>query len=152
MHVNRERLWNHLKVLCEEIGPRLSGTPADERAVEYIAGHFRRCGAQVEVQDYSCPSWECEATELTLQAPSGPEPMTAFAQTFTEACDLEAELAPVALPARGPRHVAGLVAAAEGPRYGQHILVVQVVLRRLVGEEPRVVEQQLDALGVAGRH
>ena len=92
MHVNRERLWSHLRVLCEEIGPRLSGTPADERTVEYIADHFRRCGAQVEVQDYSCPSWECEATELTLLAPKGPQPVIAFAQTFTEACDLEAEL------------------------------------------------------------
>ena len=39
MHVNRERLWDHARVLCEEIGPRLSGTPADERTIEYIAGH-----------------------------------------------------------------------------------------------------------------
>ena len=31
--VNKERLWQHLRVLCEEIGPRLSGTPGDERAV-----------------------------------------------------------------------------------------------------------------------
>ncbi len=109
MQVNRDRLWNHLQVLCEEIGPRLSGTPADERAVEYIAGHFRRCGAQVEVQDYACPSWECEATELTLLAPGGPQPVTAFAQTFTEACDLEAELANV-----GTRHELDLAPDLEG--------------------------------------
>ena len=109
MHVNRERLWNHLKVLCQEIGPRLSGTPADERAVEYIAGHFRRCGAQVEVQDYECPSWECQATELILLAPGGPQPIAAFAQTFTEACDLEAELANV-----GTRHELDLAPDLEG--------------------------------------
>jgi aminopeptidase YwaD len=109
MHVNQERLWNHLKVLCEDIGPRLSGTPADERAVEYIAEHFRRCGAHVEVQDYPCPSWECEATELTLLAPGGPEPVTAFAQTFTEACDLEAELVTV-----GTRHELDLAPDLEG--------------------------------------
>jgi hypothetical protein len=109
MHVNQERLWDHLRVLCEEIGPRLSGTPADERSVEYIAGHFRRCGTQVEVQDYPCPSWECEATELTLLAPSGPEPLPAFAQTFTEACDLEAELAGV-----GTRHELDLAPDLEG--------------------------------------
>ncbi len=92
MYVNRERLWNHVSVLCEEIGPRLSGTPADERTVEYISGHFRRCGTQVEVQDFPCPGWEHEATELTLFTTSGPEPLLAFAQTFTEACDVEAEL------------------------------------------------------------
>jgi len=73
----------------------LSGTQADERTVEYIAGHFRRCGAQVEVQDYSCPSWECKAIELTLLGASGLEPLAAVAQTFTQACDLEAELAGV---------------------------------------------------------
>ena len=109
MHVNRERLWDHLRVLCEEIGPRLSGTPADERTVEYIAGHFCRCGAQVEVQDYPCPSWECEATELTLLASGGPESVTAFAQTFTEACDLEAKLAAV-----GTRHELDLAPDLEG--------------------------------------
>ncbi|MBI1926536.1 M28 family peptidase [Candidatus Poribacteria bacterium] len=92
MPVNRDRLWAHVSVLCEEIGPRLSGTPADERTVAYIGGHFRRCGTQVEVQDFPCPGWEHQATELTLLATSGPESLPAFAQTFTEACDVEAEL------------------------------------------------------------
>jgi len=92
VHVNRERLWDHVSVLCEEIGPRLSGTPADERTVEYISRHFQRCGTKVEVQDFLCPSWSHEATELTLLAKSGPESLLAFAQTFTEACNVEAEL------------------------------------------------------------
>jgi len=92
MPVNRERLWAHVSILCEEIGPRLSGTPADERTVEYISRHFLRCGAQVEVQDFPCPGWSHESTKLTLLATSGPVPLPAFAQTFTEACDVEAEL------------------------------------------------------------
>lgn len=92
MRVDMERLWGHIRVLCEEIGPRLSGTPADERTVEYVAGHFRRCGAQVEVQDFPCPGWEQEATELALIGQAGPDPLPAVAQTFTEACDVEAEL------------------------------------------------------------
>lgn len=92
IHINRERLWEHARVLCEEIGPRLSGTPADERTVEYISGHFRRCGIQVEVQDFPCPGWNHKATELTLLTTSGPESLPAFAQTFTKACDIEAEL------------------------------------------------------------
>lgn len=95
MYVNRERLWDHMRVLCREIGPRLSGTPADGRAVEYISGHFRRCGTKVEVQDFPCPSWSHEATELTLLGTSDPESLPAFAQTFTEACDIEAELVKV---------------------------------------------------------
>ena len=92
MRVNQERLWDHVSVLCEEIGPRLSGTPADDRTVEYISGHFRRCGSQVEVQDFPCPGWDHEAAELTLLAKNGPESLPVFAQTFTEACHIEAEL------------------------------------------------------------
>lgn len=96
MNVDRDRLWRHLEMLCVDIGPRLSGSPGDERAVEYIAGHFRRCGAQVEVQDYRCPSWEHETTELALLGPHGvSEVVPAVAQTFTIGCDVEAPLAAV---------------------------------------------------------
>ncbi len=91
IEVDQERLWNHLRVLCEEIGARLSGTPADERTVQYMAEHFQRCGAEVEVQDYPCPAWEHESTELTLLGADGTEQLPAFAQTFTETCDVEAE-------------------------------------------------------------
>ena len=93
--IDRERLWGHAKVLCEEIGPRLSGTPAGARAAEYIAGHMRRCGMQVEVQDFPCPSWDHETTELALPAEGDLEPLPVFAQTFSEACDIEAELVAV---------------------------------------------------------
>jgi aminopeptidase YwaD len=92
IEVNGERLWDHLRVLCEELGPRLSGTPSDERTVEYVSEHFRRCGARVEVQNYPCPAWEHEATELSLLAGGVAEPLPAFAQTFTQACDVEARI------------------------------------------------------------
>jgi len=94
--VDQERLWNHERMLCEEIGARLSGSPADERTVKYAVEHFRRCGAEVEVQDWPTPCWEHESTELTLLTDGGAEPLPAFAQTFSEACDVEAELVPVA--------------------------------------------------------
>jgi hypothetical protein len=38
VNINRGRLWEHVRVLCEEIGPRLSGTHADERTVESAEG------------------------------------------------------------------------------------------------------------------
>ena len=91
MKINEKRLWGHLSYLCEEIGARLSGTPADERSVEYIANHFKRCGVDVEVQDYPCPSWEHEKTELTLLGAGESRRLFAIAQTFSESCDLEAE-------------------------------------------------------------
>jgi hypothetical protein len=96
MRVDRDRLWRHLEALCLDIGPRSSGSPGDERAVAYIAGHLRRYGAEVEVQDYRCPSWEYEPTELTLLGPGrAGEVRPAVAQTFTAGCDVEAPLAAV---------------------------------------------------------
>src|SRR5258708_9564851 len=91
-HLDPRRLWQHLRVLCEEIGPRLSGTPGDERAVEYIAAHFQRCGMHVEVQDFPCPGWHHEATDLALLSEAGAEVLPAVAQTFTEGCEVDARL------------------------------------------------------------
>jgi aminopeptidase YwaD len=93
--VDQERLWNHERVLCEEIGARLSGTPEDEETVKYAVAHFERCGAEVEVQDWPTPCWEHESTELTLVTEAGAEQIFAVAQTFSESCDVEAELVPV---------------------------------------------------------
>ena len=96
MKIEKERLWRHLSFLCEEIGPRLSGTPADERSVAYIASHFERCGAQVEVQDFPCPGWEHEGSELILLN-GAHRSLPVFAQTFSNGCDVEADLAVVGL-------------------------------------------------------
>lgn len=97
--IDGPRLWEHLRFLCEDIGPRLSGTPADERSVEYLAGHFRASGAEVTVQDYPCPGWEHQETQLALLGTGAPEVLAAVAQTFTQGCDVQAELAVV-----GTRH------------------------------------------------
>jgi aminopeptidase YwaD len=95
VQVARDQLWEHVRFLSQHIGARLSGTPADESTVQYMAEHFRRCGAQVEVQDFACPGWELESAELTLLGGTGPKPLPVFAQTFTESCDVEAELTSV---------------------------------------------------------
>src|SRR3954467_15443036 len=93
IQLSQVRLWKHLETLCQDIGPRLSGTPADARAVDYIAGHFRRCGAQVVVQDFPCPAWDHESTALTVIDPgdrAAPRILPAVAQTFSLPCDVEA--------------------------------------------------------------
>jgi aminopeptidase YwaD len=96
VQIDSNRLWHHLRVLCEEIGPRLSGTPGDERAVAYIVEQLRQAGAEVEVQDYPCPGWQHEVTMLALRSKGGDETLLpAVAQTFTEACDVESALAAI---------------------------------------------------------
>lgn len=93
--IDGDRLWRHLERLCGEIGPRLSGTSGDEQSVAYMATHMRTCGAEVEIQNFVCPSWEHESTELTLLSIGGAEPLPALAQTFSIECDVEAPLVPV---------------------------------------------------------
>ena len=95
LKANQDRLWRHMPVLCEEIGPRLSGTAGDERAAAYIAESFRDSGAEVEIQNFACPGWDHEFTELTLFAEDGPAEIPALAQTFSQGCDVEAELVEV---------------------------------------------------------
>jgi len=45
-------LAKHLKVLTEEIGVRLAGSPAEETAVEYIEGEFEKLGARTSIERF----------------------------------------------------------------------------------------------------
>jgi Zn-dependent M28 family amino/carboxypeptidase len=43
--------------LCNNIGPRLSGTAQAERAVEYVAAEMRRLGLDVKLEKVMVPRW-----------------------------------------------------------------------------------------------
>lgn len=43
--------------MCNNIGPRLSGSLQAARAVEYVAGEMRRLGLKVELEDLKVPHW-----------------------------------------------------------------------------------------------
>ncbi len=43
--------------LCNNIGPRLSGSPQAARAVEYIAGEMRALGLDVRLEEVRVPHW-----------------------------------------------------------------------------------------------
>src|SRR6186997_3734991 len=43
--------------LSNNIGPRLSGSPQAERAVEYVAAEMRKLGLEVRLQKVSVPHW-----------------------------------------------------------------------------------------------
>lgn len=79
-------LMAHVEKLCVEIGPRMTGTAANEAAAAYIRGVFERAGLEVEEQRFKCPTWTHEETILTL----GGERLDAAANTFSPACDVTA--------------------------------------------------------------
>jgi aminopeptidase YwaD len=47
------RALEHVRVLSEEIGPRVSGTEGEDEAAEYLAEQFRSYGYDVEVMEFA---------------------------------------------------------------------------------------------------
>src|SRR5271156_5961766 len=48
---------NELRHLTGNIGPRLSGSPQAQAAVEYVAAEMRSLGAEVTLEKTSAPHW-----------------------------------------------------------------------------------------------
>lgn len=63
------RIEADLRVLCEDIGCRLAGSPNEARAAQYIASQYRALGLETEIQEFPCVCWECR--QATLQARRG---------------------------------------------------------------------------------
>jgi aminopeptidase YwaD len=56
--IDAERIIEHVRVLSEEIGPRLSGSPAETQAADYARGMLESWGYDVELQEFSSGSPE----------------------------------------------------------------------------------------------
>ena len=58
---------NRLRHLTDNIGPRLSGSPQAQQAVNYVAGEMRALGAEVTLEKAMVPHWVrgAETGELT---------------------------------------------------------------------------------------
>src|SRR5579863_2367118 len=59
--------YKELQHLTDNIGPRLSGSPQAQKAVDYVAGEMRALGAEVTLEKASVPHWVrgVETAELT---------------------------------------------------------------------------------------
>jgi hypothetical protein len=66
--------YHQTAYLANNIGPRLSGSPQAERAVEYVAAEMRKLGLDVRLQKLSVPHWvrgeeKAQLTEFPGMAP-----------------------------------------------------------------------------------
>ena len=66
--------YRQVAYLCNNIGPRLSGSPQAAQAVEYVAAEMRRLGLAVRLEKLMVPHWvrgieTGELTEFKGQAP-----------------------------------------------------------------------------------
>lgn len=75
-----ERAYGHLKVLCEEIGPRHGGSRNEVKAARYICDHFKQLGLRAQLERY--PIYTFEDAKASVVTPRGkaitcaPLPMT----------------------------------------------------------------------------
>lgn len=49
--------YRRAEYLCNNIGPRLTGSPQAERAVEYVADEMKKLGLEVRLQKLTVPHW-----------------------------------------------------------------------------------------------
>ncbi|HYJ46821.1 MAG TPA: M28 family peptidase, partial [Pyrinomonadaceae bacterium] len=49
--------YRQVAYLCDNIGPRLTGSPQAQRAVEYVAGELRKLGLEVQLEKLMVPHW-----------------------------------------------------------------------------------------------
>ena len=66
---------NELRHLTDNIGPRISGSPQAQYAVEYVAAEMRALGAEVQLEKTKVPHWvrgveTCELLEWPGQTPA----------------------------------------------------------------------------------
>ncbi|PYP90355.1 MAG: peptidase M28 family protein [Blastocatellia bacterium AA13] len=62
--------------LCNNIGPRLSGSPQAAHAVEYVAAEMRKLGLEVKLEKCTVPHWVRGIETAALTAFSGQAPNT----------------------------------------------------------------------------
>lgn len=83
-----ERAFQHIQKLSVEIGPRLSSTPANLAASEYIRQKLSDLGYQIEMQPFDSPAWREIGVSLEAEGNLFP----AAANTFSPGCSLTAPL------------------------------------------------------------
>lgn len=108
--------WPKLEVLCDEIGPRLSGSLALEKAIEWATASLKKDGlANVRAEPVMVPKWVRGNESLELLAPRAATlPMLGLGGSVaTPPEGIEAEVLTVAsadaLRALGPNAAAGKI-------------------------------------------
>jgi hypothetical protein len=67
---------NELRYLTDNIGPRLSGSPQSQRAVDWVAGEMQALGADVTLEKTKVPRWVRGAEAAEVVAWPGQAPGT----------------------------------------------------------------------------
>ncbi len=81
----------HLQTLCEEIGPRPTGSAANQKAVEYVCRELEQARMDVSKQEFDCMDWTVNDAALTVlgqDIPIVPAP-------YSLPCCVQGEILPI---------------------------------------------------------
>ncbi len=81
-------LQKHMRMLCETIGARPTGSSANKSAVDYAADVLRQCGLDVKLQEFECMDWPDGGATLRVDGQAVP----VEASEYSLPCEVEAEL------------------------------------------------------------
>ena len=92
--------YRQLAHLCNNIGPRLSGSPQAEQAVKYVAEEMRRLGLEVRLEKVMVPHWvrgveTGELVQFNGQAPNTTQKIVLTALGGSVATPTQGLVAPV---------------------------------------------------------
>jgi aminopeptidase YwaD len=80
-------LQNHMKMLCETIGTRPTGSMNNRMAVDYSFDVFQKCGLQTRKQEFDCIDWVNSGAVLLVDN----NDVTVESAEYSLPCDVEAE-------------------------------------------------------------
>ena len=86
-------LQKHMRMLCETIGARPTGSANNKAAVDYTANVLRQCGMEVRLQEFDCMDWQNRGASLRVDNQSVPVEASEYSLT----CEVEAEFVCVGL-------------------------------------------------------
>ncbi len=70
MPIAARSLMAHVEKLCQ-LAPRLTGTPSELAAAEYVAGRLAKLGAEVTWQWFPISKWQCRAVAVKIRRGRG---------------------------------------------------------------------------------
>jgi aminopeptidase YwaD len=141
-HFEGQRAYQHIKALSVDIGPRVSGTPAEKQAAEYVASQFSSFGLNPVTLIFDLPNEQATAFKLEILDPPLGEietlPLVGSADTPPEGLSGEAVFVELPQePYAGP-HVEGkIVFLANGGILGgglTHLLKFKPLAIVLIGK------------------
>ena len=84
----KKSVTGHMEKLCQEIGPRATGSAGNKLAVDYAAEKFRLLGFDVQLQEFPCMNWQNDGAELFVDD----QAVEVEAAEYAMPCDVSGEL------------------------------------------------------------